>query len=116
MWEMEKGPISADSAREAVLYMQSNHKKNKHGYIYHICFAVFEKGYDNIIGWCGLDGRYPKGNRKTALFYSIDFAHRNKGYATQSARRLFEYLFECVGLQRIDGGCYKENIASWRVI
>jgi [ribosomal protein S5]-alanine N-acetyltransferase len=113
---LKEEPVSVDDARKTILEYADNHRKNKQGYIYHLCLAVFEKGDDKIIGWCGLDGRYPKGKRTTALFYSIDTAYRNKGYATQCARKLFEYLFESVGLQRIDGGCYKENIASWRVM
>ena len=116
MWEWQKGTISTEEAVEAVRYMQDNHKKNKHGYIYHLCLAVFEKGYDKIIGWCGLDGRNPKEKRNIVLFYSIETDYQNKGYATQCVSKLFEYAFGYAGLQYIYGGCYKENIASRNVM
>ena len=57
MWNFEKGSISLQEAQEAIDYMQDNHQKNYTGYIYHICFAIFEKGKNSIIGWCGLDGK-----------------------------------------------------------
>ena len=43
MWEFEKGSISIEEAQDAIDYMQDNHKKNGLGYIYHLCFAIFEK-------------------------------------------------------------------------
>jgi len=113
MWNWEQTPISIDEAREAICYMQNNHKKNKHGYIYHLCFAVLEKGKNNIIGWCGLDGKCSPG--KTVIFYMIAKDYRNKGYATQCADKLIEYAFETVNLDSIYGGCYRENIASYMV-
>lgn len=114
MWNFEKGYISLEEAECAIINMQGNHQKNKPGYIYHVCFAVFEKDNDKrIIGWCGLDGIVSNG--KTVIFYMIDKKYRNKGYATQCALRLLEYAFETVGVKSVYGGCYKENIASYKV-
>lgn len=56
MWDFEQGTISAEEAQKAIEYMQKNHKKNKTGYIYHLCLAVLKKHQSSIIGWCGLDG------------------------------------------------------------
>jgi hypothetical protein len=67
MWEFEKGEISLDEAQNAIVYMQDNHKQNKPGYIYHLCLAVYEKGNNSIIGWCGLDG---KTNEKLYIFFT----------------------------------------------
>ncbi len=114
MWKYEKGSISPEDARRAIAYMQNNHKRNRHGSIYHLCFAVFEKNERRIIGWCGLDGKCSPG--QTVLFYTIGQAYRNKGYATQCAAKLFEYAFETAGLPCIHGGCHKHNIASFRVM
>ena len=116
MWEWHKGTISTNEASEAIRYMQDNHKKNKHGYIYHLCLAVFEKGCDKIIGWVGLDGTNPTEKRDILLFYSIETPFQKRGYATQCVSKLFEYAFETAGLQHIYGGCYKENIASRQVM
>ena len=83
------------------------------GYIYHLCFAVFEKGKSNIIGWCGLDGRI---SGKLHIFYSIDPGYRNKGYATQCAGKLLWYTFEELQIPFVNGGCGKNNIASYKVM
>ena len=116
MWDWSGSVISIDEAREAIRYMQDNHKKNKHGDIYHLCLAVFEKGTDKIIGWCGLDGKDQTEIRSPQLFYSIETPYQNKGYATQCVSKLFEYTFESLELKSIYGGCYRENIASRRVM
>jgi len=113
MWAFEKGSISIDEAHKAIQTMQSNHKKNQHGYIYHLCFAVFEKGKNTIIGWCGLDG---KTSGKLHIFYLIDSGYRNKGYATQCAKKLLAYAFDEVQVPYVNGGCDKSNIASYRVM
>jgi RimJ/RimL family protein N-acetyltransferase len=114
MWKFEKGSISLDEALEAVEYMQNNHRQNCPGYIRHLCFAVFEKDKRSIIGWCGLDGQCTPG--ETVIFYMIDKDYRRKGYATQCACKLLEHAFETVGLQSVHGGCYKDNIASYKVM
>jgi len=113
-WAFEGGRISDSEALNAIENMQNNHNQNQVGYIYHLCFAVLEKGYDNIIGWCGLDGQCTPG--KTVIFYMIDKGYRNRGYATQCADRLLEYAFEHAGLECIHGGCFKDNIPSYRVM
>ena len=114
MWDWQNGQISAEKAKEAVLRMQDNHMKNKQGYIYHLCLAVYEKGGNCIIGWWGLDGQCLPGN--TVLFYSIHSDYRNKGYATQCAGRLLSYAFCEIGISSISGGCDKNNLASFRVM
>jgi RimJ/RimL family protein N-acetyltransferase len=113
MWNFEKGSISSQEAQKAIDYMQSNHMKNRTGYIYHLCFAVYEKGKKNIIGWCGLDGKCSPG--KVVIFYLIDKSYRNKGFATQCAEKLLEYAFEIVKIDSVYGGCFKDNISSYKV-
>lgn len=113
MWKFEEGRISMDEAQKAIEYMQNNHKKNNDGYIYHICFAVFEKGKNQIIGWCGLDG---KTAGKLHIFYLIDVDYRNRGYATQCAEKLLSYAFNEVHVPIVNGGCDKNNIASYKIM
>lgn len=112
MWSSD-GPVSLDEAREAIAYMTENHRQNKRGCIRHLCLAVFETGAEQIIGWCGLDGERPG---TTDIFYSIDPVYRGRGYATQCAKRLLTYAFEEAGLSDVNGGCYRENKASFRVM
>lgn len=114
MWDWQNGPVSAAEAKQAVRWMQENHKKNKQGSLHHLCFAVFEKGDSRIIGWCGLDGLCAPG--QNVLFYSIHSNYQNKGYATQSAGALLAYAFEELGISSVSGGCDKKNLASFRVM
>ncbi|MHB1295245.1 MAG: GNAT family N-acetyltransferase [Anaerolineae bacterium] len=114
MWQFEQGAISLADAQAAIDRMQGNHARNAPGAIYHLCLAVFEKGKDRIIGWCGLDGLAVPG--QTVIFYLIDKGYRNRGYATQCAARLLQYAFEEVGLASVHGGCAKGNVASYRVM
>ena len=117
MWEFEKEIISLSKAQEAIVYMQTNHKRNYTGNIYHLCFAVYEKGENNIIGWCGLDGKPdPEIPDKMEIFYMIDKDYRNKGYATQCALKLLEYAFETSKIKKVFGGCDKNNISSFKVL
>ncbi|HIS68163.1 MAG TPA: GNAT family N-acetyltransferase [Candidatus Gallacutalibacter stercoravium] len=113
MWKFEQGTISAEEAQKAIEYMQNNHKKNKTGCIYHLCLAVLKKHQSSIIGWCGLDGTSAG---KLHIFYSIDPAYRNRGYATQCAERLLSYAFDEAKVPFVNGGCDKDNIASYKVM
>ena len=117
MWKFEQGSISLTEAKEAIEYMQNNHKQNRTGFIYHLCFAIYEKGKNNIIGWCGLDGKSePENPGRMEIFYLIDSAYRSKGYATQCALKLLEYAFEVAKIERVFGGCDKDNISSFKVL
>ena len=91
MWDFENGVVSLKDAQTAINNMKSNHARNGDGIIYHLCFAVFQKGNEKIIGWCGLDGKIEEA--KLHIFYSIDPDFRNRGYATQCAERLLSYAF-----------------------
>jgi len=117
MWKFEQGNIPLSEAKDAIEYMQNNHKQNHMGLIYHLCFAVFEKGKNNIIGWCGLDGKpKPENPNRMEIFYLIDSAYRNKGYATQCAAKLLEYAFEIAKMERVYGGCDKGNTPSFKIL
>jgi len=113
MWEFEKGLISTEEAKKAIEYMQNNHEKNKPGMIYHLCFAVFKKGSERIIGWCGLDGTTAE---KLHIFYLIDKTYRDNGYATQCAERLLSYAFNEAHVRFVNGGCDKDNVASYKIM
>jgi len=117
MWKLEQGSISLAEAKEAIEYMQGNHSQNCIGHIYHLCFAIYEKGKNNIIGWCGLDGKPELENpSRMEIFYLLDSAYRNKGYATQCALKLLEYAFEVAKIEQVFGGCDKDNISSFKVL
>ena len=119
MWEWENAPISIEEAGKAIQWMKENHniintQKNMQGYVHHLCFAIFEKEKSKIIGWCGLDGQCIPG--QIVLFYSIETSYQGRGYATQAASGIIKYAFENLGINLIDAGCDKNNIASIRVL
>ena len=100
MWEFEKGSIPLPEAQKAIEYMQNNHMQNRTVYIYHLCLAIYEKGSNSIIGWCGLDGKpVPDNPERMEIYYLIDSAYRNKGYATQCASALLEHAFEVAKIE-----------------
>lgn len=114
MWDFENGPISQDQAARVLERMEENHGKNISGSIWHLCLAVTRADEpDRIIGWCGLDGT--AGDR-LHLFYSIAPERRGRGYATQAARALLEYAFRTAEVPFVNGGCYRDNRASYRVM
>ncbi len=114
MWDFENGPIPQDEAGKVLERMERNHGKNRPGRIYHLCLAVTRADEpDRIIGWCGLDGT--AGDR-LHLFYSIAPERRGRGYATQAARALLEYAFRTAEVPFVNGGCYRDNRASYRVM
>lgn len=113
MWNFEKGSISLDEAKKAIVWMQTNHKQNQLHRIVHMCFAVFENSANKIIGWCGLDGR---SERAVNMFYLIDKDYRRRGYATECATQMLEYGFLEMQIARIDGECAKDNIGSQKVL
>ena len=73
----------------------------------------FEKGKHKIIGWCGLDG---KTAGKLHIFFLIDKNYKNKGYATQNAGKLLSYAFDEAYVPFVNGGCDKDNTASYKVM
>lgn len=107
--------ISLDKAEKSIKGMMKNHEQNKIGYIKHLCLAVcLKEKTDIIIGWCGLDGEIEKD--KVVLFYIIIDEYRRKGYATQCAEALLKLAFETVNLNRVYGGCDKDNTPSFKIM
>lgn len=112
-WRGEKGEIPLSEALEVIAGMKANHEKNRPGHIYHLCLAVLEKKTNTVIGWCGLDGT---SGEQLHIFYSIVPAFRLRGYASQCAEGLLRYAFEEAKVPFVNGGCYKSNAASYRVM
>ncbi len=114
MWDFEHGDIPRDEALKALERMEDNHSRNTHGRVWHLCLAVTRKTEPGrIIGWCGLDGTSGK---ELHIFYSIEPDYRGKGYATQAARAVLDYGFRRAGVPFVNGGCHRDNIASYRVM
>ncbi|QVK18336.1 GNAT family N-acetyltransferase [Mycoplasmatota bacterium] len=113
IWNFEKGEITLEEAKEAIEWMNKNHKLNQLHKIEHLCFAIFENNTRKIIGWCGLDGRY---ENTVKIFYLIDKDYRRRGYATECSKKLLEYGFLNMEVERIEGECAIDNIGSQKVL
>jgi [ribosomal protein S5]-alanine N-acetyltransferase len=92
--------------------------------------AVILKETGEIIGAVGIVPYLDKFNRVTAfyrapdapataevgLFWAIDPAHQGKGYASEAARALIDYLFTVEKLGRIIATTGYDNLPSQRVM
>ena len=77
--------------------------------------AVVRKDTGRAIGVCSLY-RVSWEHLSAELVYWIGKEHWGKGYITEAARRVIEFGFEDLGLERICAGCFTRNKASERVI
>jgi RimJ/RimL family protein N-acetyltransferase len=77
--------------------------------------AVTLRADGRLIGVCGLF-RVSWEHRHAELIYWLGTEFWGKGYMTEAARRMIEFGFEELGLERIEVGCFARNKASARVI
>lgn len=75
--------------------------------------AVFEKATDRFIGYCGVV-RAP-GNDFDELIYVYHVDTWGRGYATEAARGMIDYVFSRTSLERIYATIHPENRASTKV-
>ena len=54
--------------------------------------------------------------RNAEVWFKFDFNYWNKGYATESLKRIINFGFENLKLHRIEAGCAIENIGSITVL
>ena len=115
MWNFLQGGVSVQEAREALARMTENHARNESGQFCHLCLAVCTKENPaRILGWCGLDGKEHPDQPEIFILLHEDI--RGKGYGTQCTKALLDHAFHVIGLKSVRGGCYKQNIASARMM
>jgi RimJ/RimL family protein N-acetyltransferase len=67
-----------------------------------------------FVGGCGL---FPlEGTAEIEIAYRLPFAQWGHGYATEMARALVDHGFRALGLSRIVGLTFPENVPSQRVL
>jgi len=77
--------------------------------------AMTLKSRPDLIGTCGI--RMQTGAQRIATIgYELDPEYWGSGYATESARRMIEFGFQDLGLERIEAWCRVDNAASIRVL
>lgn len=76
--------------------------------------ALVYKEENKVIGFAGL--KYLPEFGETDIGYRMLPTYWGRGIATEAASELLKYGFEQLGLKRIIGIAYPENIASWNVL
>lgn len=78
--------------------------------------GIFIKETDEFIGWCctGIKDELPKPNRE--IMYAISSGHQRKGYATQAAKGLIDYLFSHTDTKTLNGVALTHNASSNEVL
>lgn len=80
-----------------------------------LTFAVELIDGNKFIGLVGIN--LGKEHYKNAeVWFQYDYNFWNKGYATESLRRIINFGFEDLNLHRIEAGCAVENIGSIKVL
>ena len=77
--------------------------------------AVVLKGSGTLIGVCSLVCVSWK-QLNAEMVYWLGKSYWGKGYMTEAARRMIQFGFEGLGLERISVGCFARNKASAHVI
>jgi len=96
----------------AVEWIQSIHERSEDATQF--TYAIIRREDNQLIGACGFDlnGEH----RKAEIGYWIGQPYRGNGYATESARRLIQFCFEDLNLNRVEACYFAINPASRRVM
>lgn len=78
--------------------------------------GIISKDTGEFIGWCctGIKDELPPPNRE--IMYAISKNHRSKGYTTQAANGLINYLFDNTNLEELNAIALIRNLPSIKVI
>ena len=77
--------------------------------------GVVLKDTNKLIGCCGLFG-FDDWNSKCMIFYQINRADWNNGYATEAIRTITKFAFETILVNRIEAYVTPGNVASKKVL
>ncbi|WP_179218665.1 GNAT family N-acetyltransferase [Saccharibacillus sp. O23] len=78
--------------------------------------AVIERSSGRFVGWCctGIKDELPSPNRE--IVYGVSSVCRGRGYMTQAASLLADWLFAHTDIEAINGLARPANVASNRVL
>lgn len=79
-------------------------------------FPIFLKATGEFIGTCGADKFELEGKPEYELGYRFMLNHWNKGYATESANAVLDYLFKNLKIPQVHAFAVYQNPASLKVI
>lgn len=81
-----------------------------------IRLGIILKETGEFIGWCcsGIKDELPPPNRE--IMYAISKDHRGKGFTTQAAQGMINYLFENTNIEALSAIALIQNVPSNRVL
>ena len=91
-------------------YLQSQYRRGEY-----FDWALVNKAQNKMIGTCGFVS-FDTSNNSAEIGYVISDAYWGRGYATEAVRRVIEYGFEELGLNRIVARHIVGNDRSGRVM
>jgi [ribosomal protein S5]-alanine N-acetyltransferase len=106
-WDAHK---SMEDAKNLVRFIRKRYSENKPSN-----WAVILKNQSRLLGTCGFVSGFPV-NKRAELGFSIRKDCWNKGYMTEAVRKVIDFGFKVIGLNRIEACCDAENKASARVL
>ena len=92
-------------------WISENNLENNKSYT----FAVELNELKEFIGVIGINLGKEK-YRNAEVWFKFDYNYWNKGYATESLKKIITFGFENLKLHRIEAGCAIENIGSISVL
>lgn len=92
-------------------WISENNLENNKSYT----FAVELNEKNKFIGLIGINLGKEK-YRNAEVWFKFDYNFWNKGYATESLKKIISFGFETLKLHRIEAGCAIENIGSINVL
>ncbi|OAB39030.1 hypothetical protein PMSD_03605 [Paenibacillus macquariensis subsp. defensor] len=80
-----------------------------------IHFGIWLRNVNELIGLISFQ-HWNRVHSKATLGYMVDRMYWNQGLATEALRILLKFGFEELGLQQVEGRCYKDNVPSEKVM
>ncbi len=100
---------------ETIITVENWIAENSKNKITNFTFTVELIEKNEFIGLIGI--KLGKEHYKNAeVWFQYDFRYWNKGYATESLRRILDFGFQDLKLHRIEAGCAVENYGSISVL
>ncbi len=78
-------------------------------------FFFIQDDTTHFIGLAGINLGKPN-YRMSEIWYKLNPAYWNKGYATEAVKRILNFCFNDLHLHRVTAGCATKNTASLRVL
>ena len=94
------------------LRRQEQESRDSTGY----SFLVFRRGDDALLGGVTLNNVRRGITMSCSLGYWIGAPHARQGLMTEALRQMLPYVFDTLGLHRLEAACLPTNVASRRLL